>query len=52
VHKSAVDASPKPLSSLGSHVLAKIQILAGIERAKAVGAILIREMMTRIVFAI
>jgi hypothetical protein len=52
VHETAVNAGPKPLSSLSSHVLAKIQILAGIERAKTVGAILIREMMARIVFAI
>ena len=52
VHKPAVDAGPKPFSSLCSHVLAKLQILAGIERAETVGAILTREVMTRIVFAI
>ena len=52
VHKLAIDASPEPLSSLSSHVFAKVRIFARIKRAETVGAILIWEMMAGIEFAV
>jgi hypothetical protein len=52
MHDLAIDACPKPLSFLCSHELAEIRILARIKRTETMGAILVRDVVTRIVFAI
>lgn len=52
VNELAVDAGPDPLSSAGPNEPAQILIPAGIERAEAVGTVLILEMMTWIILAV
>jgi len=52
MHELAVDAAPDPLAPFGSYELAKIRVLAGIERTEAVSTFLAREVVAGIVFAI
>ena len=52
VNEPAIDAGPDPLSSAGPNEPAQILIPAGIERAEAMGTVLILEVMARIILAI
>ena len=52
VDQLAVYAGPKPLSFFCSHEPSKLLILAGIQRTKAMSAVLIRKMMAWVILAV